>query len=397
MNILFINGGYPAPNRAIGDPFVQQFVWAMARQGHECSVISPTSFHERTKGPLPKFFSLEDTACGHKIHVYRPRFISCSSRNLGLVHTGRWTNTLFVQSVIRTIRTISCFPDIIYGHFLYPAGYAAVCAGIELGVPSVVGVGEGEFWTLDAVGEDRASIQMKNASAFLAVSTSIADSLAERLVTRQKEIAVFPNGVNISHFRPSENLQLQRDRLGFPHDKFIIGYIGPFILKKGYPQLRMAINKIEGIMLVLLGRDTLPPGDSQVGFVGSVPHKEVANYLGACDIFVLPTAIEGSCNSVIEAMACGLPIVTSNGHYMDDIVDDEVAIRVDPMDIDAIRNAILLLKSDPELRQRMSAACLRKAKTLDINERAMRVTAWMENIRISFTKERIPNDQQLAQ
>jgi glycosyltransferase involved in cell wall biosynthesis len=94
----------------------------------------------------------------------------------------------------------------------------------------------------------------------------------------------------------------------------------------------------------------------------------------------MPSLAEGSCNAVIEAMACGLPIVTSNGRYMDDIVDDEVAIRVDPTDVRAIREAILLLKNDPERRTRMSKACLKKARHFDINDRARRVTTWMEEL-----------------
>ena len=76
---------------------------------------------------------------------------------------------------------------------------------------------------------------------------------------------------------------------------------------------------------------------------------------------------------------------------MDDIVDDSVAIRLDPTDVEAIRSAILKLKNNPDLRQRMSKACLEKAKEFDINQRARRVTEWMtrlvEHYRDSSSRE----------
>ena len=79
-------------------------------------------------------------------------------------------------------------------------------------------------------------------------------------------------------------------------------------------------------------------------------------------------------------MACGLPVVTSSGRHMDDIVDGDVAIRVDPGDVAALRDAILALQRDPERRARMAAACLRKARDFDIDERARRITAWLESL-----------------
>jgi len=65
---------------------------------------------------------------------------------------------------------------------------------------------------------------------------------------------------------------------------------------------------------------------------------------------------------------------------MDDIVDDGMAIRVNPADAGAIRAAILALRDDPDRRRRMAAAGVAKAKTLDLNERARRVTAWLESV-----------------
>jgi glycosyltransferase involved in cell wall biosynthesis len=263
---------------------------------------------------------------------------------------------------------------------MYPAGYAAVCAGRILGVPSVVGVGEGEFWTLEAVGERRAARELAAATAFLANSTCIAENLTKTLAIPPEKIRVFPNGVALDRFQRCADREAQCRLLGLPSAAFTIGFIGPPVAQKGYPQLREAVAGMEETRLILLGRGMAVTDDPQVAYAGAVSHADVPRYLGACDIFVLPTAIEGSCNAVIEAMACGLPIITSNGRHMDDIVDDDVAMRVDPTDVGAIRTAILTLKNDSARRRRMSEACLRKAKQFDINERARHVTAWMKEL-----------------
>jgi glycosyltransferase involved in cell wall biosynthesis len=87
-------------------------------------------------------------------------------------------------------------------------------------------------------------------------------------------------------------------------------------------------------------------------------------------------------------MACGLPVMTSNGSYMDDIVDDSVAVRVDPTDVRVIREAIVALMNDPVRRKSMSQACLEKSKQFDINLRARSVTAWLEELLRDFRAKR---------
>jgi glycosyltransferase involved in cell wall biosynthesis len=99
--------------------------------------------------------------------------------------------------------------------------------------------------------------------------------------------------------------------------------------------------------------------------------------LSACDVFVLPTLIEGSCNALVEAMACGLPIVSSTGEFNDDVLDERMSIRIDPLDVAAIRAAIVRLRDDPGLRARMAAEALRRSQLFDVDDRARRMLAFM--------------------
>jgi len=380
MKILFISSNYPTPSRPVHGTFVQQFVWAMARQGNECVVIRPVSLWEQRYGPFPEFLSEEDAGDGAKVKVYYPRYLSFSSKDLRWTHTGRWTQWAFNLAVWRLVKRIKFKPDIVYGHFLYPGGYAAALVGKELGIPSVVRVGEGEFWTVRPFGFERASEDFKEVTGVIANGSHLKMELIERLNIPANKIIVCPNGVDRRRFYPRDKVRIRKE-LGFPLKDFLVAFMGPPVEKKGFWALQKAVAGLKDIRLILLGRGMGKIKAYSVLFKGEVAQKEVPLYLSAADIFVLPTQVEGSCNAVIEAMACGLPIVTANGPHMDDIVDDSVAIRVDPTDVEAIRAAILKLKSEPQLRQRMSEACLEKAKEFDIDKQAQGIVKWVKNLK----------------
>jgi glycosyltransferase involved in cell wall biosynthesis len=379
MRVAFITGNYPTPSRPEHGTFVQQFVWAMARQGNECSVINPASLFDRRYGPYPPRQEIEDAGGGAHAQVYRPRYLSFSARSLGLIHTGRWTQRSLNRVARHAVAALPTPPDVVYGHFLYHAGRAAVVAGTSIGALPVIGVGEGTFWTVDAFGFARARRDFLLAGGFLAVASHIRDGLISKVGAAPENILLAPNGVDGKRFFPSDR-GWAREQLGLPPSMFVVAFVGAFDDLKGGSKLVAAAEGLEGVGLVMLGKGETVFTSKRVVHAGTVLHEQVPVWLSGADIFVLPTLEEGSCNAVIEAMACGLPIVTSNGPYMDDIVDDEVAIRVDPTDVKAIRDAILALKNDPERRAQMSAACLRKAKGFDINARARRVTAWMEKL-----------------
>jgi len=376
---LIVAPNYPSPVRPYYGTFIQQFAWSLARQGNNCIVVNPVSIFDRRFGVLPPFRSVEQPGSESGLSVLRPRFVSCGSRPLGFTHTGRWSQWLFKRAALGVIARFAEDIDVVYGHFLYPGGATAIRAARRLDLPSVVGVGEGEFWSIRAPGLKMARGELKEATAFLAVSSEIERKLRDELEIPSSKIRLFPNGVDRHLFHLRNRAEMCK-RFNIPEETFNIAFVGGFTVEKGFPQLLQAIKGLSGVRIIALGRDAYPIENESVAFVGSVTHNQVAEIIGAADAFVLPTGIEGSCNAVIEAMACGLPIITSDGLYMDDIVDDEVAIRVNPRDIEAIRRAILALKEDPVRRARMAQAALARAEGFDIDDRARRVTVWMKEL-----------------
>ena len=376
MHIIFVTGNYPSSARPFEGTFVQQFVWAMARQGNTCTVIKPTSIFDRRYGQYPPIVQEENIIGEWTVNVYRPRYISFSSKNLFITHTGRLTQRSF-NNAVRTIARKIKPPSVVYGHFLYQAGYTAMLIAKEFGAKAVVGVGEDHLWSIAAFGERATQKNFATGSYFLANSTPNRDLLTGRLGIEFNRILVEPNGIDLTLMFPHDK-RAMRSRFDLEPRDFVVVFVGANEERKGAQRVLDALEGLSDVKCLIAGLGTESLVSSCIHRKGPCEHPMIPLLLSCGDIFVLPTLSEGSCNAVIEAMACGLPIVTAKGDHMDDIVDDDVAIRVNPTDVGEIREAILALKNDPERRKRMSEACLQKAKQFDINDRAKRITAWMK-------------------
>lgn len=379
MNIVFLSANYPSPARPFEGTFVQQFVWAMARQGNRCLVIKPTSVFSARYGRLPPLMDSETSGDNSTVKIIRPPYLTFSSRNLHATHTGRWTQRSYNLAVRMAMLASRERPTIVYGHFLYSAGYAATLIGKTYQCPAVIGVGESSPWTINAYGPRLASEHFSESGYFLANSTPNKEMLEDLVEIASNRIEVQANGVDLKCMYRRDQRQM-REKYGIDLSCFVVGFIGANNDRKGPDRVSEAVRGLGRARCVLVGNGTESLRSDHVVWCGSVTHKIVPELLACMDVFVLPTTAEGSCNAVIEAMACGVPIVTSKGKYMDDIVDNKVAIRVDPSSVTEIREAIQVLMEDPDRRQRMSEACLAKAKQFDINERAKRVTAWMKEL-----------------
>ena len=376
-NIVFVSSNYPSGPRPSSGTFVQQTVRAIARRGVKCSVISPVSVFHRRYGRFDPKISFDYSIRDNYIKVLRPRYISFSSKNILYWNTEHLTQMSFLWTVYRALSSLDTSPSVLYGHFLYPGGNTAVRIAHILRVPSIVAVGESGFWSVEHLGFQKAIRDFRNVSGVISVSTTLKRLLIDRLMISEEKIRVFPNGVDLSVFYP-RNRDEMRKKFGFPTDKFIISFIGHFDERKGPHRLLSAVSGIDNIGLIFIGTGSVPLKGKNILFNGVLNHSQVPEMLSAADIFVLPTLSEGSCNSILEALACGLPVVTSKGEFNDEIVDDETSIRVDPLNIEEIRVAVAKLKNNIELRNKMSEKALSKSKQFDINLRAIKILEWIK-------------------
>ncbi len=343
-------------------------------------VVQPISvLHARNRSGYP-FHDIKKVENGGVVEVYRPPYwaipiVSWGAR-LGVLNPNWLKFKFFCHSVLNVVKTAGFQPDGVYGHFLYFAGGCAIDVAKALNAPSFIGVGEGEFWSIRPMGVDRARRHLRGATGLMPNATHLMKKVAAELEIPHAKMTALPNGVDPSVFKPY-NREEARQKLGLPQDLFIAGAVGSFLHKKGLVRVGQAIEGLKGVIGIFAGSGPEPPVGKNVLWAKQVPHHQLPMMLSACDVFVLPTLIEGCCNAIIEAMACGLPIISSDSEYTEDLLNDECAIRIDPLDVGAIREAIITLRNNPGRRQRMADAALKHAQGFDINERARRVLEFM--------------------
>jgi glycosyltransferase involved in cell wall biosynthesis len=313
--------------------------------------------------------------------VYKPEYRSYSARRLlpGL-STFPVTGRSFIKSSVAAVESHSQGHDLVYGHFLFPAGAAAVEVAKRMGVPAVVALGESgyEFYERH-LGLKRMRKIARGFDGVLCVSPDNRDYAVNVLGIAEEKIIVAPNAADTDHFYPRIRAE-ERARLGLSPDRTIVISVGALVERKGPLRVMRAIEAMPDVGAVFLGTGPQRPEGEQVLHAGPVSSEEVPAWLSAADIFVLPTLAEGSSNAVAEAMACGLPVITTDLPSSRSMVPGEAGILIPGADADALKNAIQLLVAETDTRERMASAALATARQYTLEIRAERIRDWMATL-----------------
>lgn len=168
-------------------------------------------------------------------------------------------------------------------------------------------------------------------------------------------VYLLSNGVDFKLFnKPTEQEKQDiRKHYDIPLDKFVVLFVGRFVPKKGFDILYNA--KDPSYLLVFVGGGIIPEhivSDNSVRIMGPLPQEELAMMYKASDVFILPSYGEGFPLSIQEAMATGLPIITSKHNRFDQIYDNPLITYIDITELD-ITSAIKKIQSDTTLQQEM--------------------------------------------
>lgn len=381
-SILFV-GMYPNAVSPYRNVFFRNLIFAIADAGVKCTVISPVPV-TKYLGQTGKIAKKETqyTPSGATLTVYYPRYISASSVQIGAFNTEKISEKCFSNAALAVAKRLVKFGesfDCVYGHFFLYGGLCAMRVGRELHIPSFMAYGECDFESqvLRTYGIPKSS-ELKGLAGIVSVSSKNTKELNDLGIVSSVPILTAPNATDLSLFYKMDKDKC-RKKLGLPNDKFIVGFVGGFIERKGDKRLLEAINSIDGAYAAFAGRGENPPSGEKVLFCKALQHEDVSVFLNAIDVFCLPTLSEGSCNAIVEAMACGCPIISSNLPFNDDALNDENSIRINPMSVSEIRKAVLKLKEDEALRAKLSGLSQETAKNFGINERAKKIIAFISD------------------
>lgn len=370
MNLCVLTYMYPGKHNTSDFVFVQQLVDAIASYGHHVHVVCPYNvLHYRKFCP-----SKENYAIGNgKVSVYRPWYLSFALWHIGSFYPTFWLRRKALKTALKRMP----IPDAMYGHF-----WDSAFSGFEYAklyhVPLFVASGESE---IEFALNDQTRDFCQYVSGVICVSSKNKQESIDLGLTTEEKCIVAPNAINSQLFRKLEKNEC-RKKLGIPQNAFVLAFAGWFIDRKGSKRVSQAIASIdEGqtVYSIFIGEGKEEPDCSNILFKGKVPHDRMPIYLNAADAFVLPTLHEGCCNAIVEAMACGLPVISSDLTFNHDICDETNSILISPRDIDAIKKAILLLRDQKEIRSKLSEGSLRKAESLTIEKRAAIIIDFIEN------------------
>jgi teichuronic acid biosynthesis glycosyltransferase TuaC len=332
MKILVIADNYPTEFELYRGIFVKNLVEEFVRQGCEVTVIAPQKRHKNKEVILSESKYLK---------VYRPVFTSLGARKFFGINLRRFSHLLFKNCIENTIKTYQLDFDVIYSHFLFPSGMTAGIIGKWLGKKSYCSLGESNIlsYKLDYKVEEIRRVLDGLDGLF---PNNIEMKLKiEREYKSKSEITFVPSGVNTKLFYP-QNKIVCRNELSLPIDQKIVIFVGGFNSRKGPDRVLQACNHLEiNTKQIFIGSGSVQLESDSIIFDGPIHQDKLPLFLNAADVFVLPSRNEGMPNALLEAMACQLPIVTSDISVNKMLLSDYLYSYLVPAnDIEKISKAI---------------------------------------------------------
>jgi glycosyltransferase involved in cell wall biosynthesis len=190
---------------------------------------------------------------------------------------------------------------------------------------------------------------------------------ARRSMLRPAASRAIPYGLDIDRFALGDKVRA-REALGIPKDAFVLLFSGIGLVKniwKDFPTFVSAMELLAGralpktILALCLGQNHSPleMGGVRVEFAGHVGEKEVILHNQAADLYVHLARADTFPNTVLEALACGLPVIgTAVGGIPEQIVHGKTGWLVPEKDPGAVADSILALLNDPEKLRDFSRA-----------------------------------------
>lgn len=244
-------------------------------------------------------------------------------------------------------------PDLIFSIFLYPEGYTALRIGRELSVP-VVAMGIGS--DIHSIGDSLSAMYTRQVLRGADSLVTVSDDLRQRAIAMgasAESSHAIVNGCDLSVFHPADRTEA-RNRLKLDLNAESILYIGRLDLRKGLRELVDASAELHSrrpaLQVYMVGEGPDRPkiqsaidGAGATNYIHLLPPcapDEVALWMAAADVVTLPSYMEGCPNVVLEALACGRPVVASHVGGIPEIMNDSCGRLIPPRNAAALADAL---------------------------------------------------------
>ncbi|MCZ2836350.1 glycosyltransferase family 4 protein [Modestobacter sp. VKM Ac-2985] len=255
--------------------------------------------------------------------------------------------------------------DVLHAQYGYPPGLAVLEASRRTGLPNLVSIQGGDgHWvgTCCSTHADAMHTVLDHAGAVLIGSASFRDEVVGNLGTDPARFRIVPGATDTDRFTPGDR------PLGSLADPPVLLFHGRVDRRKGVLDLLEALP--EGVRLVVSGigpdlDEARARADGRTTFLGYVPPDDAPAVYRAADVFVSPTYSEGFSNTLLEAMASGLPTVSTDSvGVVDCLRHEENGLLHEPGDVAGLRKELDRLLGDAALRTRLATTALEEVRRL---------------------------------
>lgn len=327
MNILVFTSLWPNSEQPNFGIFVKNRMTRLAQlDGIDIRVVAPIPYFPRwlQSSLIPDHWRRKARILNQElvagIETFHPRHLV--TPKVGMICYSQWM-ARGAEEVVRRLHAERGI-DVIDAHYAYPDGHAAVLLGERLKIPVIITARGTDINLFSRMPLIRPMIirALKRAAGVIAVSQALKERIVE-LGIEPAKVAVISNGIDRDTFFPMDR-EAARRNLDLDPDSPIVITVSALVPLKGIDRLieAMALLKYQRAKLYVIGEGPQRAAleaqirkhalTNRVFLVGSRPQWELAAWYSAADLFCLASSREGCPNVVIEAMACGTPVVATD-------------------------------------------------------------------------------------